>query len=103
MGKEGAVISRQPLTDEFLDGFHACEEMLKIEHTAVCLEMDVDTIWQVLFCLTEHDVEEDGEQGWSQGAPCLTLLDMMKLPTVTCCGLPDLADLYDSPDVILCG
>ena len=35
--------------------------MLKVEETAVCSEMDVDTIWQILFCLTEHDAEEDGE------------------------------------------
>ena len=35
-------------------------------------ETDVDAIRQVLFCLTEHDGEEDGEQCRSQNA---TLLD----------------------------
>ena len=45
--------------------------MLKVEETAVCSEMDVDTIWQILFCLTEHDAEEDGEQGGGQDAPLL--------------------------------
>ena len=36
--------------------------MLKIEHAAVCSETDVYAVWQVLFCLTEHDAEEDEEQ-----------------------------------------
>ena len=39
-----------------------CEETPKVEETAVCSEMEVDAIWQVLFCLREHDAEEDGEQ-----------------------------------------
>ena len=62
MGKKGAVISKQRLSDEFSDGFCACEETLKVEETAVCSEMDVDAIWQVVFCLMEHDSEEDGKQ-----------------------------------------
>ena len=37
-------------------------ETPKLEETAVCSETDVDDVWQVLFCLTEHDAEEDGEQ-----------------------------------------
>ena len=37
-------------------------ETPKVEETAVCLETDVDDVWQVLFCLTEHEGEEDGEQ-----------------------------------------
>ena len=37
-------------------------ETPKVEETAVCSETDVDDVWQVLFCLTEHDGEEDGEQ-----------------------------------------
>ena len=45
--------------------------MLKVEETAVCLETDVDAIWQVLFCLTEHDAEEDGEQRGGQNASLL--------------------------------
>ena len=39
--------------------FHACEETPKVEETAVCSEMDVDAIWQVLFCLMDRDAEED--------------------------------------------
>ena len=62
MGEKGAVVSKQQLSDEFLDGFHACEEMRKVEETAICSETDVNAVWQVLFCLTEHDAEEDGEQ-----------------------------------------
>ena len=42
--------------------------MTKVKATAVCSETDVDVVWQVLFCLTEHDAEEDGEQCGSQDA-----------------------------------
>ena len=43
-------------------GFRACEETPKVGGTAVCSETDVDAVWQVLVCLTEHNAEEDGEQ-----------------------------------------
>ena len=65
------MVSKQQLSDEFLNGFCACEEMPKVEETAVCLETDVDAIWQVLFCLTEHDAEENGEQCGGQNASLL--------------------------------
>ena len=68
MGKKGAVVSKQQLSDEFPNGLRACEETPKVEETAVCLETDVDDVWQVLFCLTEHDAEEDGEQCGGQNA-----------------------------------
>ena len=68
MGEKGIVVSKQQLSDELLDGFCACEEMTKVEETAICLEMDVDAVWQVLFCLMEHDAEEDGEQCGGQDA-----------------------------------
>ena len=71
MGKKGTVISKQQLSDEFLYGFHAREEMPKVKDTAVCSETDVDAIWQVLFCFTEHDAEENGEQGAGQDASLL--------------------------------
>ena len=71
MGEKGAVVSKQQLRDEFLDGFRACEETQKVEETAVCLETDVDAVLQVLFCLTEHDAEEDGEQCGGQDASLL--------------------------------
>ena len=71
MGEKGVVFCEQQLSDEFLDGFRACEETPKVEDTAVCSETDVDAVWQVLFCLTEHDAEENGEQCWGQDAPLL--------------------------------
>ena len=55
MGEKGAVVSKQQLSDEFLDDFRACEETPKVEETAFCSETDVDAVWQVLFCLTEYD------------------------------------------------
>ena len=71
MGEKGAVVSKQQLSNEFLDGFRACEETPKVEETAVCSETDVDAVWQVVFCLTEHDAEEDGEQYGGQNASLL--------------------------------
>ena len=71
MGEKGAVVSKQQLSDEFLNGFRACEETPKVEETAVCSETDVDAVLQVLFCLTEHDAEEDGEQCGGQDASLL--------------------------------
>ena len=79
MSEKGAVVSKQKLSDEFLDGFRACEEAPKVEETAVSSETDVDVVWQVLFCLTKHDAEEDGEQCGGQNVPCLSLLEMGKL------------------------
>ena len=76
MGEKGAVVSKQQLRDEFLDGFRACEETQKVEETAVCLETDVDAVLQVLFCLTEHDDEKDEENVEASMHPCLTPLEM---------------------------
>ena len=73
MGENGAVVSKQQLSDEFLDGFRACEKP-EVEETAVCSETDVDAVWQVLFCLTEHDDKEDEEQCGGQDA---SLLDVV--------------------------
>ena len=42
-------LCKEQLSDEFLDGFRACEETPKVGVTAVCSETDVDAIWQVLF------------------------------------------------------
>ena len=47
-GEKDAVASKQQLSDEFLDGFLACEETPKVEETAVCSETDVDAVWLVL-------------------------------------------------------
>ena len=38
MGERGAVIGKRQLSDEFFDSFCVCEELLKVEETAVCLE-----------------------------------------------------------------
>ena len=54
MGEKGAVVSRQQLSDEFLDGFRACEETPKVEETTVFSETDVDAVWYVLFCPKER-------------------------------------------------
>ena len=74
MGEKGAIVSKQQVSDEFLDGFRACEETPKVEETAVCSEMDVDAILQVLFSLMEHDAEEDREQCWGQNASLLGVI-----------------------------
>ena len=50
MDKKDAVVSKQQFSDEFLDGFRACEETLKVEETAFCSKTDVNAVWQVLFC-----------------------------------------------------
>ena len=71
MGEKGAVVSKQQLSDEFLYGYRVCEKTPKVEETAVCSETDVDAVLQVLFCLTEHDAEEDGEQCGGQNASLL--------------------------------
>ena len=75
MDEKGEVISKQQLSDEFLDGFRACEETPKVEEIAVCSETDVDAVWQVLFCLKEHDAEEDGEQCGGQNASLLDAVE----------------------------
>ena len=67
MGEKGVVVSKQQLSDEFLDGFRACGEMPKVEETAVCSETDINAVWQVLFCLTEHGAEDE-EQCRGQNA-----------------------------------
>ena len=69
--KKGAVVSKQQHSDQFLDDFRACEETPKVEETAVCSKTDEDAVWQVLFCLTEHDAEEAGEQCGGQNASLL--------------------------------
>ena len=56
VGKKGSVISKQQLSEEFLNGFCVCDETPKVEQTFVCSETNVDrAIWQLLFCLTEHN------------------------------------------------
>ena len=44
MSEKGAVVSKQQLSDEFLDSFRAYEETPKVEETAVCSETDVDAV-----------------------------------------------------------
>ena len=73
MDEKGSVVSKQLLSDEFLDGFRACEDTPNVEETALCSETDVDAIWQLLVCLTGNN---DGARTHS----CLTPLEMGKLP-----------------------
>ena len=44
VGKKDAEVSKPQLSDEFLDGFRACEETSKFEETTVCSETDVDAV-----------------------------------------------------------
>ena len=67
MGEKGAIVSKQQLSDVFVDGFRACEETPKVEATAVCSEANVDAVWQVL-------------NVGARTHPCLTPLEMGKLP-----------------------
>ena len=95
MGEKGAVVSKQQISDELLDGFRAFEKTPKVTETAVCSETDVDAVWQVVFCLTEHDAEDDGEQCGGQNASLLDAVgDGESCPTETHCASPDLTDLH---------
>ena len=44
VGEKGAVISKQQLSNESLDGFRACKETQKVDENAVCSETDVDAV-----------------------------------------------------------
>ena len=82
MGEKDAVISKQQLSDEFLDGFHVFKELPKIKETAVCSEADVDAVWQVLFFLASQSMmlkKMENNVG-ARMQPCLTPLEMGKLP-----------------------
>ena len=48
VGKKGAVVSKQQLGDEFLNGFRACKKTPKVDHTTVCSETGVDAVCRVL-------------------------------------------------------
>ena len=52
--------------------------------------MDVDVVWQVLFCFTKHDAE-DGDQGG--GTPAWRRR-CGSCATMTHCASPDLTDLH---------
>ena len=73
MGENGAAISKQRLSDEFLTGFRAYEETLKVKHTAVCLETDVDTSRSTVLKKLENNVG-------ARTHPCLTPSEMGNLP-----------------------
>ena len=44
MGEKDTIVSKQQLSNEFLNGFCACEEMPKVEEIAICSEIDVDAV-----------------------------------------------------------
>ena len=79
MGEKSAVVSKQRLSDEVLDGFRACEETPKVEETAICSETDVDAVWRVVFCLTEMMLKKMENNAGARTHPCLTPLEMGKL------------------------
>ena len=80
MGKKGAVVSKQQLSDEFLDGFRACEETPGVEEIGVCSETNVDAVWQVLFSSRSMMLKKMENNMGARMHPCLTLLEMGKLP-----------------------
>ena len=70
---QSSANSRSAIGSSFV--LRACEETLKVEETAVCSKTDVDAVWQVFFCVTQHDAEEYGEQCGGQKA---SLLDVVR-------------------------
>ena len=74
MGKK-EVVCKQQLSDGFLNGSCVREEMPNVQEIAVCSKMDVDAIWQVLFCLMKYDAEENGEQCGGQNASLLNAIE----------------------------
>ena len=97
MGEKGTLISKQQLFDEFLIGFCAREEMLKVEETAVCSETDVDAAWQIVYCFTEHDAEEDEEQCGGQNASLLDAVGYGDFPqSITADSIKVLGQVYES-------
>ena len=80
MGEKGAVVSKQQLSDELIDGFRACEKTPEVEETAVCSETDVDAVWQVLFCLKNMMLKKVENNVGSRTHPCLMPSEMGKPP-----------------------
>ena len=79
VGEKGAVVSKQQLSNEFLNGFRACEETPMVEHIAVRWETDVDTVWQVLRSQNTMLKKMEDNVG-ARTYPCLTPLEIGKLP-----------------------
>ena len=69
MGEKDTVVSKQQLSNEFLNGFRACEEALKVEETIVSSE--------TLRCMMLKEMENNFG---ARTHPCLTPLEMGKLP-----------------------
>ena len=80
MGEKGAVVSKQQLSDEFLDGFRACEEAPKVEESAVCSETNVDAVWQLSFASRSMMLKKMENNVGARMHPCLTPLEIGKLP-----------------------
>ena len=79
MGEKGAVVSKQQLSDEFLDGFRACEETPKVEDTAVCSETDVNAVCRSSFASRSMMLKKMENNVGARTHPCLTPLEMGKL------------------------
>ena len=80
MGEKGAVVSKQQLSDEFLNGFYACKETPKAEETAVCSETDVDAVWQSSFASWSMMLKKMENNMGARRHPGLMPLEMGKLP-----------------------
>ena len=80
MGEKGAVVSKLQLSDEFLDGFRACEETPEVEETAVCSETNVDAVLQSSFASRSMMLRKMENNVGARTHPCLTPLETGKLP-----------------------
>ena len=72
MGENGAVVSKQQLSDEFLNGFRACEETPKVTETAVCSETDGRSSFASRSMMLKKMENNVG----ARIHPCLTPLEM---------------------------
>ena len=79
MGERGAVVSKQQFSDEYPDGFRACEETPKVEQTAVYLGAGVDASGRSSASRSMMLKKMENNVG-ARAHPCLTLLEMGKLP-----------------------
>ena len=78
--EKGAVVSRQRLSDEFLDGFRACEETPKVEETAVNSETDVDASGGSSFASRSMMLKKMENNVGARTHPCSRPLEIGKLP-----------------------
>ena len=76
----GAVISKHQHSDEFLNGFRACEETPKVEDTAVCSETDVNAVCRSSFASRSMMLKKMENNVGARTHPCSRPLEIGKLP-----------------------